>query len=55
VKRMPWDEDYPEWFRRRRYPFFRSWFFEDFDRMFREMENMIEEEFKTFTSRIPKD
>ena len=52
---MPWDEDYPEWFRRRRYPFFRSWFFEDFDRMFREMEKMIEEEFKTFTSRIPKE
>ena len=52
---MPWDEDYPEWFRRRRYPFFRSWFFEDFDKMFREMEKMIEEEFKTFTSRIPKE
>jgi len=52
---MPWDEDYPEWFRRRRFPFFRGWFFEDFDKMFREMEKMIEEEFKTFTSRIPKD
>jgi len=52
---MPWDEDYPGWFRRRRYPFFRGIFFEDFDRMFREMERMIEEEFKTFTSRIPKD
>ena len=52
---MPWEEDYPEWFRRRRYPFFRGWFFEDFDKMFREMEKMIEEEFKTFTSRIPKD
>ncbi len=52
---MSWDEDYPEWFRRRRYPFFRGWFFEDFDKMFREMEKMIEEEFKTFTSRIPKD
>ena len=52
---MPWEEDYPEWFRRRRYPFFRGWFFEDFDRIFREMERMIEEEFKTFTSRIPKD
>jgi HSP20 family protein len=49
------DEEYPEWFRRRRYPFFRSWFFEDIDRMFREMERMMEEEFKMFTSRIPKD
>jgi len=49
-------EDYPDWFgRRRRYPFFRSWFFEDIDRMIREVEKMMEEEFKTFTSRVPKD
>jgi HSP20 family protein len=49
-------EDYPDWFRRRRrYPFFRGWFFEDIDRMFREMEKMMEEEFKTFSSRVPKD
>ena len=49
-------EDYPDWFkRRRRYPFFRGWFFEDVDRMFREMEKMMEEEFKTFSSRVPKD
>ena len=48
-------EDYPDWFKkRRRYPFFRSWFFEDIDRMFREMEKMMEEEFKTFTSRVPR-
>jgi HSP20 family protein len=52
---MPSDEDYPEWFKKRRYPFFRSWFFEDIDKMFREMEKMMEEEFKTFTSRVPKD
>ncbi len=49
------DEDYPEWFRKRRSPFFRGWFFEDIDEMFREMEKMMEEEFKTFTSQIPKD
>ncbi len=49
-------DDYPDWFKRRkRYPFFRGLFFEDVDRMFREMERMIEEEFKTFTSKIPKD
>lgn len=49
-------EDYPDWFkRRRRYPFFGGWFFEDVDRMFREMEKMMEEEFKTFSSRVPKD
>lgn len=51
---MP-SEDYPEWFRRRRYPFFGGWFFEDIDRMFREMEKMMEEEFKTFASWVPKD
>jgi len=50
------DEDYPEWFRkRRRSPFFRGRFFEDVDEIFREMEKMMEEEFKTFTSRVPKD
>jgi HSP20 family protein len=49
-------DDYPDWFkRRRRYPFFGSWFFEDVDRMFSEMEKMMEEEFKTFTSKVPKD
>jgi len=52
---MPSEEDYPEWFRRRRYPFFRGLFFEDIDKMFREMEKMMEDEFKTFTSRVPKD
>jgi len=51
---MP-SEDYPEWFRRRRYPFFRGLFLEDIDKMFREMEKMMEEEFKAFTSRVPKD
>ena len=47
--------DYPDWFKkRRRYPFFRSWFFGDIDEVFREMERMMEEELKTFTSRVPK-
>jgi HSP20 family protein len=52
---MPPEEDYPEWFRRRRSPFSRRWFFEDVDDVFRDMEKMMEEEFKTFTSRVPKD
>jgi HSP20 family protein len=53
---MPSDEDeFPEWFRRRRYPFSKGWFFEDMDKMFREIEKMMEDEFKTFTSRVPKD
>ncbi len=49
-------DDYPDWFKKR-FPFFRSWFFEDFDidRLFREMEKMMEEDIKTFTSRVPKD
>jgi HSP20 family protein len=45
------DEDFPEWFRRRR----RDPLFGDVERMFREMEKMMEEEFKTFTERVPKD
>ena len=53
---MSSDEDYPDWFRKRRYPFFRGgWDFEDIDKMFHEMEKMMQEEFKTFTSRVPKD
>lgn len=50
---MPDEEDFPDWFRRKRSPFFRSWF--DIDDVFREMEKMMEEEFKMFTSRVPKD
>jgi HSP20 family protein len=46
------DEDYPEWFRRRRG---RDPFFGDIDRMFREMEKMMEEEFKNFTENVPKE
>jgi HSP20 family protein len=52
---MSSDEDVPDWFKKRRYPFSRDWFFEDADKIFREMEKMMEEEFKTFTSRVPKD
>jgi len=47
------DEDYPEWFRRR--PLSRDPFFGDIDRMLREMEKMMEEEFKDFTAKVPKD
>jgi HSP20 family protein len=49
------EDDYPEWFRKRRSPFFRSWGFDDVDKMFEDMEKKIEEDFKDFTSRIPKD
>lgn len=50
------DEDFPEWFRRRdRRPFFRDWMFGDVDEMMREMEEMMQKEFKEFTTKLPKD
>jgi len=39
----------------RRSPFFRSWFFGDIDEILKDMEEMMEKEFKEFTSRLPKD
>lgn len=50
------DEDFPEWFRRRRRrPFSRDWLFGDVDDMFRGMEEMMQHEFKEFTTKLPKD
>lgn len=53
---MSW-EYFPEWFRRRvrRSPYFRQWFFGDIDEMIKDIEEMMEKEFKEFTTRIPKD
>ncbi len=51
----PNDEDYPEWYKRRRYPLAKDPFFGDIDRMFREMEKRMEEEFREFTEKVPKD
>jgi len=49
-------EDWPEWFRRRgRRPFFRDWLFGDIDEMMRDMEEMMQKEFKEFTTHLPKD
>jgi HSP20 family protein len=47
------DEDFPEWFKRRRKD--KDPFFGDIDEMFRGMEKKMEEEFKNFTTRVPKD
>lgn len=48
---MAFNEDFPEWFRRRRRsPFFGS-LFEEIDRMFQEME----EELRALTSNVPRD
>jgi HSP20 family protein len=52
---MSSEDDYPDWQKRRRSPFFRGWGFEDVDKIFEEMEKMMEEEFRDFTSRVPKD
>ncbi|MFB3888795.1 MAG: archaeal heat shock protein Hsp20 [Candidatus Bathyarchaeia archaeon] len=50
------DEDYPEWTRRRRIsPFDKDPFFGDIDRIFQEMEKRMEEEFRDFTKKVPKD
>jgi HSP20 family protein len=46
------DEDYPEWFKKRRTskdPF------GNIDDMFREMEKMMDEELKNFTEKVPKE
>jgi HSP20 family protein len=47
------DESFPEWFKRRRKD--KDPFFGDIDEMFREMEKKMEEEFKNFTTKVPKD
>jgi HSP20 family protein len=52
---MSSDDDYSRWPRKRRSPFFRSWGFDDVDKIFDDMEKMMEEEFESFTSRVPKD
>jgi len=52
---LSWDERWPDWFRRRRRPFFGSWFFRDIDEMFREIEEFMEREFRELSKRVPKD
>jgi HSP20 family protein len=52
---MSSDEDLPSWFRKKRSPFFKNWDFEDVDKIFHEMERMMEDQFKSFTSDVPKD
>jgi HSP20 family protein len=48
------NEDYPEWFKKRRNSS-KDPFFGDIDKMFSEMEKMMEEEFKTFSEKVPKE
>jgi HSP20 family protein len=46
------NDDFPEWFKKRRS---RDPFFGDVDDMFREMEKMMDEELKNFTDKVPKE
>ena len=39
--------------RRRKWPFFRGWFSEDFDEIFKEMEEMMKKEFRDMTKIVP--
>jgi len=51
------EEDFSEWFRRRmrRTPSYRDWLFGDIDETMRDIEEIMEKEFKEFTTRLPKD
>jgi len=49
------DDDFSEWFKKRRLTPFANWDFEDIDRMFHNMEKLMQDEFKSLTSRVPKD
>ncbi|KYH42083.1 MAG: heat shock protein Hsp20 [Candidatus Bathyarchaeota archaeon B26-2] len=48
--------EWERWFGwRRRWPFFRGGFFSEIEEFFREMEEMMEREFKEFSERAPRD
>jgi len=47
-------DDFPEWFKRRQRPP-KDPFFSDIDNMFKEMEKMVDEGFKDFTEKVPKE
>jgi HSP20 family protein len=49
------NDDFPSRFRRRRFPFFRDWFFEDTDEVMKDMDKMMEEVFRRFTSQAPRN
>ncbi len=48
------NEDFHEWFKKRQRPS-KAPFFGDIDDMFKEMEKMMDEEFKSFTEKVPKE
>lgn len=52
---MSSEDDLGEWSRRKRSPLFRDWSLDDVDKIFEEMEKMMEEQFRDFASKVPKD
>jgi len=48
------NEDFPEWFKKRRNQS-KDPFFGNIDDMFKEMEKMMDEELKNFTEKVPKE
>ncbi len=48
------NDDFPDWFKKRRSSS-KDPFFGDIDNMFREMEKMMEDEFKNFSDKVPKE
>ena len=47
-------DEWDRWFRRR-FPFFRGGIFDDIDRIFREIEEMMQREFEEFSRITPKN
>ena len=48
------NDDFPEWFKKKRSTS-KDPFFGDIDNMFREMEKMMEDEFKNLSNKVPKE
>jgi HSP20 family protein len=49
------DDEEDRWLRRRRWPFYREFFPEDFDDVLRNMQEMMEKDFEEMTKKVPKD
>lgn len=52
---MSEEDRWSRWFRRKRLPFFTRWHFSDLNDLFREMEEMMEREFRELSRKVPKD
>lgn len=49
-----WDR-WGKWFRKRRLPFFRGSMFEDMDEVFKEMEELMQRQFREFSESAPRE